>query len=570
MMVFSAILEFFSLSAVVPFLGILIAPSSDFQFTIGTFTLTIIDQNINFIIVSFFLVFIFSAIFRFLTLRFSFVLAGNIGYELSKLSFGNYINQSYLSIASTNSSEIVSILIHSMDRTVRSCIAFFNLITTFVITLFIVVALLLIDFELSLSIILTVLITYLLIARFNRQKLIKNSKLATAAISNQILIINETLGAIKQIIFTRAQHSYVDKYSSIDTRLRKAQSNNAFMTSCPRFIIEPIALITIFSAVLINSKDNSSLSSSLPVIAAVVFGFQKILPASQQIYVSWSTIKSFIQDISKVLVLLNLQRDKSRALNPRVDTNPILSFTSIEVNDLYFTYPNKSYPSIKNLSLSLPVSSKVGLIGTSGSGKSTFVDLLLSILYPDRGSISLKSKSNLTNTPSNSPVTNFISYVPQTPFFIDSSILENITGETLETSVNLPKFYDALEVASLTGLVNNYDQGIFFNIGENGCNLSGGQLQRLSIARAVYSLRDTCPILILDEATSALDIETESIIMNKLTKIKNLTLISIAHRLQSLKSMDLILELSDGQIVRSLSNEEFNSEVSSYTYHSES
>ena len=251
--------------------------------------------------------------------------------------------------------------------------------------------------------------------------------------------------------------------------------------------------------------------------------------------------KDFFENIE------NSQDTKNRERNiKKIDYE---KFDILEIKNIKFQYPDSKINVINNLSLNLKSGETIGLIGSSGAGKTTLVDIILGLLKPNSGEILINGKK----LDSDRNWSLQVAYLPQDVFLLDASIKTNISFETDDKLIDLEKVNNALENAQLKSMIENQPNGIETIIGENGIKISGGQKQRLAIARAFYHGRD---ILIMDEATSALDHDTEKEIIEVIKKIKkNKTIIVIAHRISTLKHCDKIFEIKDGKL-----NQKENSE----------
>ena len=217
-------------------------------------------------------------------------------------------------------------------------------------------------------------------------------------------------------------------------------------------------------------------------------------------------------------------------------------FDILEIKNINFKYPGSKMNVINDLSLDLKSGETIGFMGSSGAGKTTLVDIILGLLKPDSGEMLINGKKLDSDKNWNLQV----AYLPQEIFLLDASIKTNISFEIDDKLINLDKLNNALVNAQLKDMVKSQPNGIETIIGENGIKVSGGQKQRLAIARAFYHGRD---ILIMDEATSALDYETEKEIIDVLNKIKkNKTIIVIAHRMSTLKHCDKIFEIKNGKL----------------------
>ena len=286
----------------------------------------------------------------------------------------------------------------------------------------------------------------------------------------------------------------------------------------------------------------------IPTIGTMALGAQKLLPALQQIYNSWAGVKGMSSSIYGVLKMLEQEMNIQ---NTYKSIKPYVLKSGIKFRNVSFSYGNDSKKyDIRDLNLTINKGQVVGIIGKTGSGKSTFVDLLMGLLKPTKGEI-LIDENNLYDEKNYKTLSSWrsaISHVPQDIYLSDNSIEENIAfGENL-SQISRIKVKKAAKFAQIESFIANLPEKYGTYVGERGIRMSGGQRQRIAIARAIYK---NSKILVLDEATSALDTKTEREVMSSINKVsKNLTLIIIAHRKSTILNCDRILHIENGRIIK--------------------
>jgi ABC-type multidrug transport system fused ATPase/permease subunit len=309
----------------------------------------------------------------------------------------------------------------------------------------------------------------------------------------------------------------------------------------PRFFFEAIAFGGILLMILYLMIQTGSFNKALPIISLYVFAGYRLIPAFQQIYVSFNQL-SFVG-----ASLDFLYNDLKSLKHYQVDENQNKLFlnNSITLKQIYYNYPNNLQSTLKNINMNIAVNTTVGIVGATGSGKTTTVDIILGLLEAHKGSLEVDGQA-ITKK-------NFrawqrsIGYVPQHIYLSDDTVAANIAFGIKPKDIDKTAVEKASKIANLHEFVmnelsNNYNT----TVGERGIRLSGGQRQRIGIARALYH---NPQILVLDEATSALDSYTESVVMDAIENLgKNKTVILIAHRLSTVKKCDKIFLLEDGQI----------------------
>jgi ATP-binding cassette subfamily B protein len=279
----------------------------------------------------------------------------------------------------------------------------------------------------------------------------------------------------------------------------------------------------------------------LPLLATLIMGAQKILPLLQNAYANYAGIKGAEASLAEAMEILggNVKNNS--------DPHQIIQFKKvIQLNNVAYRYPNTKNYVLKNINLNIKKGSKVGIIGKSGSGKSTLVDVIMGLLELEEGILSVDNSTiEVKNIQS---WQERIAHVPQTIFLIDGTISENIAFGESSCKINSQDVKRAADISKLTDLIDTWPNGFNTMVGERGIKISGGQRQRLGIARALFKRRD---LIVLDEATSALDSKSEAEVMDSIENLDpEITIIIIAHRLSTLKICDWIFEVEGGRIAR--------------------
>jgi ABC-type multidrug transport system fused ATPase/permease subunit len=295
-------------------------------------------------------------------------------------------------------------------------------------------------------------------------------------------------------------------------------------------------------AVVISAREGG-FAGALPVLGALALGAQRLLPLLQQIYVGWSLAAGHSSLLVQVLDLLRLPVDEKAAHG---DSEPPLPLRNrIAVENVSFTYASRRGSAVEGVSFEIPRGTRIALIGKTGSGKSTLADLLMGLLEPTEGRISVDGVS-LTRENRRSWQRS-IAHVPQAIFLADASIARNIAFGVPPQAIVGERVIEAAKKAQLDEFVAALPEGYETHVGERGVRISGGQRQRLGIARAIYK---QAQILVLDEATSALDDATEAAVMQALDQLgeEGRTIIMIAHRLSTISCADIVIRLDNGRV----------------------
>ena len=298
--------------------------------------------------------------------------------------------------------------------------------------------------------------------------------------------------------------------------------------------------------IIILIKQTGSFNTIIPIISLYVFAGYRLIPAFQNIYNSFTQI-SFIKPLIDKLYedIKNLKFIDSTKDNGK-DSDHVSYKKLIELKDVDYNYLNTSRTILKNINIKIPIKSIIGIIGPTGSGKTTLVDIILGLLEPTGGVLEVDGK-NITKDNLKSWQRN-LGYVPQQIYLSDSSILQNIAFGVNVDQINFEAVKKAAKIANIHDfIVSDLPDKYQTTIGERGIRLSGGQRQRIGIARALYHNPE---VLILDEATSALDNETEQVVMDAIKNInKDKTIILIAHRLKTIEYCDIVFKMHEGKII---------------------
>ena len=552
---FSGILEIFTLTSIIPFLNVLINPENLLQNRL-IINLGLSTEKQLFII--FPLLFgslaLIASLTRILNLWFNGRVSAKIGTEFSIRSFKNILCQDYEYHLNQKSNEVINSLSIEMSRIPDLINSILRLITASILLISLLIGLLLINWQATLSSGIILGLIYLYILYFCKERLNQNGKRIANRNDLQLKYIQEGLGSIKEIILNQTYNIYINNYRKNDLPLKLAQVENKFLAIVPRFLIEGILLfiISIYVLYLINFT-SQGISNNFPIIGALVLGGSKIFPLFQMIYASLAAIQVQRTSLNRIVKYLQLQ-DSTFDLNKRFNSKFNNDITFKNVN---FKYKNNGKNVLKNISFTISKGEKIGIFGTTGSGKSTLLDLFMGLNKPSKGNIfvdgyDINDKKNISKLKS---WHQSISHVPQKMYFTNATIAENIAFGVPKKEINMERIHTVSELAKISEFIESSPLGYDSLIGERGVNLSGGQLQRIAIARALYR---SPKVLILDEITSALDTQTEKEVLSSIRTLdKSITIIVIAHRKSTLKNCDKIIQIENGQIQKTFLNSEF-------------
>jgi len=544
-----SLLEIFSIGAIIPFLTVVssgdLSSSKVLLSLINFLSLSSNKDLLVFFTGVFCLAIVLSSFSKFLLLKLNTTLSFKIGSEISKEIYSKVLYQPYQNHTSQNSSEIINTITFKVNALIYNIILpSLALINAILLLSLIFLSLFYFKSFISLFTFLACGIIYAFITYKTKSVKISNSKIVANESTKLIKALQEGLGGIRDILLDNSQWIYCLIYENAQTKLRDAQAQNQIIAQSPRFFIETFGVIVIASLVFYFSTTQGGVIGSIPILGVLALGAQRLLPLMQQAYVALSSIQGGQASLDDVLILLNLPSAKILE-NSNSNTRKKISFSKdLAIENLGFRFTQNQEFIFKDLNLSIKKGSRIGIIGKTGSGKTTLMDILMGLLKPTIGSILVDGKK--ISNKNMSAWQARIAHVPQFIYLTDGSIAENIAFGVSSTKINYEKIKLCLERAKLLDFVNKLPDKYQTIVGERGIKLSGGQRQRIGIARAFYKNAD---VLIFDEATSSLDSATEESVMSSIEAFDiDITIFIVAHRMSTLKKCDQIIEISGGQV----------------------
>jgi ATP-binding cassette, subfamily B, bacterial PglK len=463
-------------------------------------------------------------------------------YSIGKRLVRGYLNQPYSWFLSRHSADLGKTILSEISEVVGAGMApVMELIAKGIVTILLISLLILADPKLAMIVGLSLSGLYGLIYKLafkyvdqiGKERL-KNNQMRYTAIS-------EAFGAAKEVKVGRLEEVYIKRFSDPAKIYARNLAAVKVISQLPRYALEAIAFGGILLVILYLMAKTGSFSNALPIISLYAFAGYRLMPALQQIYNSITSVTFVTPSVNKLY-------DDIKNLKP-FNTNQNQSAMPLEnqitLKNIYYNYPNSSKTILKNINLSISAKTTVGLVGTTGSGKTTTVDIILSLLKPQKGTLEIDDQV-ITNQNSKAWLRS-IGYVPQHIYLSDDTVAANIAFGVEAENIDQEVIKKVSKIANLHEFVmNELPKNYQTTIGERGVRLSGGQRQRIGIARALYH---NPKVLILDEATSALDNLTEKAVMEAIDNLgKNITIILIAHRLSTVKKCDRIYLLEKGEL----------------------
>ena len=496
------------------------------------------EQSLISLLFIFIILLIISASLRLLNIYLNNYFAASLGNELGSAAYSNSLSQPYEYHLKTNTSNIISTIVtktSSLTDTIRFLMTFVSSLFIFFSIFF---SLLKINFSITLFVSFSFIVFYGILIFFINQRIDNISKIKSDLVRQQTQALQEGLGFIRDIILDKCQHTFEKEFKWKDRKLRLIDAKSNFLEASPKYFLEVIGITILILSALFYSRNDSI--EIIPILGTFAFGIQRLLPPLQQIYGSYVFIETHKYSTFSVLSILEKERKKERKINKNYKE---VFKNEICFKSVYFQYSPESQYILKDFDLKINKGEKIGLIGKSGAGKSTILDLIMGLTKPVKGEILIDGKNMHGHSFKLEGWHSQISHVPQNIFLSDQSLAENIAFGIDKKNIDMNKLKQAINISQLNTLVENSKNGLFTKVGERGMQISGGQRQRIGIARALYK---GGKILILDEATSSLDINTENSIIEFVKKLnEEYTLIIISHRKNALKFCNRTINLSD-------------------------
>jgi ATP-binding cassette, subfamily B, bacterial PglK len=544
LMLFNGLAEMITLGAILPFLTVVIAPEKIFKYSIvhklSLFMGWKTSQDMVLpLTLAFSLTALMAGATKLSVLWINTRLSNSVGHELSVNVYRHTLSQSYDSHLKNNTSNVIS-SVEKVSVVVELINQFLILLSAVVISGAIVLMLSLIQPVVAALAFLGFGSTYLLIIRFTRKRLIKNSEIVSSQANLRMKLLQEGLGGIREIILDSNQSIYCDLYRRVDYPYRLAWGNTRFISIFPRYAMESLGIVLIAILAYGLSHQPGGSSIALPLLGMLALSTQRLLPALQQIYNAWAIIQGNKGSLIDVLRVLQHPSVADSTIVPALPWRSSIEFAAVS-----FRYEQDSPWILNDLDLKITKGARIGFVGSTGSGKSTAVDLLMGLLEPTLGNILVDGQC--LNELNSQAWRKNIAHVPQSIYLADTTVAENIAFGVPAHQIDYKLIKQVAKQAQIADFIEKRSLGYLERIGERGIRLSGGQRQRLGIARALYKKSS---VLILDEATSALDNVTENNVMTAISDLsRDLTIILIAHRLTTVQNCDLIVELDQGRVV---------------------
>ena len=515
--------ELLSLGMLIPIVKVIIDPKDFVKYLeYLPFNFLILNNSnlIYYVLILFNILILFKSCFLFFAQRYQVEFIATFNQHLTNKIFENYTYQSITSLMKKNLSEINRNTINLPNEFTNLMLNSLIVIISDVILLtFVILFLFTVEPMVTITGAVIVIGIGLSIFTINKKIMKLNGDKYALNTSKMIKTLNETFGAILEIKSLNKESLFINKFKNTSTSLKDIQISLSILSYVPNILFELISIILISIFFIILSTKFDNINEMLGIIVLFSFAIVRMTPLVNKILINMQKIKfsePFLDEIYNILSILNIQK---------ADLLKELKFKdSINLSNVDFKY-NKSKFILKNINLSIKKNQFLAISGESGSGKSTLLKIVLGLLEPTSGNISLDDQSILLNK---NQWQEKISFVPQDVFILDNTLIENITLEKNKNKINFEKLESVINFSNLKNFIEELPNGYNTILGDKGSKISGGQKQRIGIARALYSNSE---IIIFDESTSSLDEKTEAKIFENIKKLKeSKTIIFVTHR----------------------------------------
>ena len=471
----------------------------------------------------------------------------NNRFALQQRLMQSYLARPYEYYLNENSGEVMRVIQSDTHQAFLLLATLMNLFTELVISLALIFTIVVVDVAMSALVAVTLLLVMVFLGKVMKPILRKASLRLQASTATTNKWLMQAMHGIKELKVARREKYFVNQYIKAGKISIDSEKKNTVMNNIPRLTIETVTVVAMLGVIAMMLLRGKSISELVPPLSAFAMAAVRLLPSANRVSSAYNSIAFQEPMLDKMIENLQNMPEYAMEVEERVDfaTTHISVEHEVVLDRITYRYPNTENPVLEQAGMVIPVGKSVGIVGASGSGKTTAVDILLGLLKPQEGQV-LSDGMNIEEDISG--WLGHLSYIPQTIYMLDDTIRANVAfGYDLKT-VEDKQVWKALREAQLEEFVKSLPEGLDTSIGERGVRLSGGQRQRIGIARALFTDPE---LIILDEATSALDNETEAAIMDSINELRGKkTMIIIAHRLSTIEECDIVYRVDAGKIIR--------------------
>lgn len=549
MMVFGAFLETASISLIIPVMTLVLSPNAveENALMAGVYHglgMTSARQFTVFVMGAMVLAFVLKNLFLFLLQKMMYRFVYKNQFETQEKMLRSFVKRDYEFYLNIETSTIQRIIAADVVNAYLLILSLLQILSECAVFVMLAVALLLVDFKMTLVIAGLLIVTLAVIKEVIKPIMNRTGKENQDYASLIYQWLSQTVGGIKEIKIIGKENYFIQEYAERGSHYVAAMERLNLFSNAPKLLIETVCIAGMVAYMLVIVMMGKDLTEMMPALSAFAMAAVRLMPSANRINNQLTQLayyEPFFMNVSDNLLEETNEENTDMSYAKEAAKLPVEK--EIVLENITYAYPNTDKLIFDHAQMAIPVGSSVGIVGGSGSGKTTIVDILLGLLKVKEGTIRADGidvmkhyRGWLKN----------IGYIPQMIFLLDDDIRKNVAFGVPEEEIDEERLWYALKEAQLDEFVKTLPEGVHTGIGERGIRLSGGQRQRIGIARALYNDPE---VLILDEATSALDNDTEAAIMDSINRFQGKkTLIIIAHRLQTIEKCDMVYRVEGGKI----------------------
>ncbi len=549
MMVFGAFLETASISLIIPVMTLVLSPNAveENALMAGVYHglgMTSARQFTVFVMGAMVLAFVLKNLFLFLLQKMMYRFVYKNQFETQEKMLRSFVKRDYEFYLNIETSTIQRIIAADVVNAYLLILSLLQILSECAVFVMLAVALLLVDFKMTLVIAGLLIVTLAVIKEVIKPIMNRTGKENQDYASLIYQWLSQTVGGIKEIKIIGKENYFIQEYAERGSHYVAAMERLNLFSNAPKLLIETVCIAGMVAYMLVIVMMGKDLTEMMPALSAFAMAAVRLMPSANRINNQLTQLayyEPFFMNVSDNLLEETNEENTDMSYAKEAAKLPVEK--EIVLENITYAYPNTDKLIFDHAQMTIPVGSSVGIVGGSGSGKTTIVDILLGLLKVKEGTIRADGVDVMKHY--RGWLKN-IGYIPQMIFLLDDDIRKNVAFGVPEEEIDEERLWYALKEAQLDEFVKTLPEGVHTGIGERGIRLSGGQRQRIGIARALYNDPE---VLILDEATSALDNDTEAAIMDSINRFQGKkTLIIIAHRLQTIEKCDMVYRVEGGKI----------------------
>lgn len=551
MMVFGAFLETASISLIIPVMTLVLSPNAveENALMAGVYHglhMTSARQFTVFVMGAMVLAFVLKNLFLFLLQKTMYRFVYKNQFETQEKMLRSFVKRDYEFYLNIETSTIQRIIAADVVNAYLLILSLLQIMSECAVFVMLAVALLLVDFKMTLVIAGLLVVTLIVVKDVIKPIMNRTGKENQDYASLIYQWLSQTVGGIKEIKIIGKENYFIQEYSERGSHYVAAMERLNLFSNAPKLLIETVCIAGMVAYMLVIVLMGKDLTEMMPALSAFAMAAVRLMPSANRINNQLTQLayyEPFFMNVSDNL--LEETSEENTDMSYAKDAKKLPVEKEITLDNITYAYPNTDKLIFDHAQMTIPIGSSVGIVGGSGSGKTTIVDILLGLLKVKEGTICADGRDVMSDY--RGWLKN-IGYIPQMIFLLDDDIRKNVAFGVPEAEIDEQRLWYALKEAQLDEFVKTLPEGVYTGIGERGIRLSGGQRQRIGIARALYNDPE---VLILDEATSALDNDTEAAIMDSINRFQGKkTLVIIAHRLQTIEKCDMVYRVENGKISR--------------------